>query len=102
MTPPECWCDEPARGQVAADAVAPAHDCRECSAEHCNLVVTLRRCEFGICTREAEIELTLSESLDPVKVCGLHVAPVLGWGVPEPIAPAVRYLSQRTLPDRAA
>lgn len=58
------------------------------------------RCHFGICTREAELELTLSETLDPVLVCSLHVTPVIGWGVPEPIEPRIRYLRSR--PESAA
>lgn len=32
-----CECGRPARGQVAADGVAPAHLCRQCGPEHCKL-----------------------------------------------------------------
>lgn len=98
----ECWCGAAARGPVG-DGEVQAHDCRECSDEHCILVANARRCEFGLCTREAELELTLAETMKPVQVCGLHVAPVLGWGVPEPLEPPrIRYLVQQSLPPAAA
>lgn len=58
------------------------------------------RCHFGICTREAELELTLADDVAPVLVCSIHVAPVLGWGVPEPLEPRLRYLPVR--PESAA
>lgn len=99
----ECWCGGEARGPVGDEGEVPGHECRECSPGHCNLAMMLARCEFGVCTREAELELVLSETLTPVKVCGLHVAPVLGWGVPQPIEPpVVRYLTQGSLPGQAA
>lgn len=97
----ECWCGEPARGQVGpeGDLVDP-HQCGQCSPEHCEHAAIARRCEFGICVREAELELVLAEDL-VVKVCGLHVSPVLGWGVAEPIEPRIRYLATEH-PDQAA
>ena len=51
-------------------------------------------CEFGLCRRPAEIEVVLGEGRgDPLRVCGLHVAPVVSWGVPEPAeALVLRYL----------
>lgn len=100
--PRECWCGAPARGLVGPEIDVPdPHQCGQCGPEHCEHAAIARRCEFGICVREAELELTLSEDLDPVKVCGLHVSPVLGWGVPEPVEPRIRYLSS-TAPDVAA
>lgn len=54
------------------------------------------RCHFGICRREAELEVTISEAIDPVMVCSLHLSPILGWGVPEPVEwPTIRYLPVR-------
>jgi hypothetical protein len=99
-----CWCGEPGRGLVGPEGDVPEqHRCGQCSIEHCEHQAIARRCQFGICVREAELELTLSETLDPVRVCGLHVAPVLGWGVPEPIEPRIRYLAgESAAPDRAA
>lgn len=59
------------------------------------------QCEFGMCRREAELELLLSAALDPVQVCGLHVSPVLSWGIPHPHEPEqIRYLWNR--PESAA
>lgn len=59
------------------------------------------RCQFGICTREAEMEISIGPDVVPVLVCGLHVTPVLMWGVAEPPAdPEIRYL--RTRPESAA
>jgi hypothetical protein len=43
-------------------------------------------CEFGLCQREAELEVRLGTDVVPLLVCGLHVAPVLTWGVPDPFA----------------
>lgn len=104
----ECWCGKRERGWVeaegAGDDLTPPHRCRQCSAEHCEHAAIARRCEFGICVREAEIELVLGEELT-VKVCGLHVSPVLGWGVAEPVEPRIRYLVDRVADaadDRAA
>ena len=91
--PGACWCGKPSRGWCAAEADVPVHNCLECSADHCRLEVLAHGCEFGLCTRRAEIELTLSTTVDPVRVCGLHVAAVLGWGVPDPVVPTVKYLA---------
>jgi hypothetical protein len=59
-------------------------------------------CEFGLCRREAKLELVLSHTAR-VQVCGMHVEVVLGWGVPEPLEPlAVRYLNTWHAADSAA
>lgn len=59
------------------------------------------RCEFGICRREAEVEITTrSKHVASVRVCSIHIAPVLGWGVPELVDGIVRYLPCR--PESAA
>ncbi|GAA1790099.1 hypothetical protein GCM10009795_039750 [Nocardioides hankookensis] len=57
-----------------------------------------RQCEFGLCTRGVELELIFREAPDllAVRVCGLHVSPVLGWGIADPIIPRIRYLDDRT------
>lgn len=88
-----CWCGREPRGWVAAEGDIPMHRCRDCSAEHCEQAAIEHMCQFGLCRREAEVELTVSASIEPLKVCGLHVAPVLGWGVPEAIEPRIRYLA---------
>lgn len=55
-----------------------------------------RGCQFGLCPREAELEVTLGENIAPLLVCGLHVTPVLTWGVPDQVAePVIRVLTQR-------
>lgn len=91
----ECWCGRRARGDVKAEAGVLGHRCGQCGPEHCQHAEWARRCEFRICPREAELELVLSDTVEPVRVCGLHVSAVLGWGVPEPTEPRVRYLASQ-------
>lgn len=62
-------------------------------------------CEFGLCARPAEFEVDVPstarpDSEDTIRVCGLHVTPVVTWGVAEPDSTRVRYLqtSQPPLP----
>lgn len=51
------------------------------------------RCEFGLCRRDAELEVALDAGVEPLLLCGLHVTPVLSWGVPNPLAePRIRAL----------
>lgn len=95
----ECHCGREGRGWVGAEGDVPPHRCRQCGPEHCELAAIARRCEFGVCGREAEVELTwprLEEDGDlSVKVCGIHVSPVLGWGVADPVEYRIRYLHDR-------
>lgn len=62
------------------------------------------QCEFVLCEREAELEVvvpTEAGGIAPLLVCGLHVTPVLTWGVAELVDdPIIRYLSGR--PESAA
>lgn len=59
------------------------------------------RCQFGLCDREAELEVRVKADVEPVLVCGLHVTPLLAWGVAEPAEdPVIRYLANR--PESAA
>lgn len=49
-------------------------------------------CQFGLCRRPAVLEVLVGEGL-PRRVCALHVAPVVSWGVPDPAeAPVLRTL----------
>lgn len=109
----DCHCGKPERGWVAAEGEGetqtPPHRCRQCSIEHCEQAAIARRCEFGVCVREAEVELTWPRPDEDgelaVKVCSIHVSPVLGWGVADPIEYRIRYLlerSDRDVDDRAA
>lgn len=52
------------------------------------------RCQFGLCGRDAELEVTLCADVDAVLVCGLHIGPLLSWGVPDPheIPPIIHFL----------
>lgn len=59
-----------------------------------------RRCQFGICAREAEMEISVRPDVVPVLVCGLHVTPVLTWGVAEPATDPVLRILYR--PESAA
>lgn len=53
-------------------------------------------CEFGLCRREAELEVSVAADVVPLLVCGLHVTPVLTWGVPDPATdPVIRVLAHR-------
>jgi hypothetical protein len=59
------------------------------------------RCQFGICRRDIEFEVTTSPDIVPVLVCGLHVTPVVVWGtMPDAPAPVIRHLGRR--PESAA
>lgn len=40
-----------------------------------------RRCEFALCRSAAEVEIITEAPGDPLRVCRLHVTPVLTWGV---------------------
>lgn len=57
-------------------------------------MTTARGCEFGLCTREAELEL-LFPSLHQVRVCALHLTPVISWGIAAPAEPLILYLANR-------
>lgn len=41
-------------------------------------------CQFGICRRPAEVEIIVRAEVDPLYVCGLHITPILSWGLAEP------------------
>lgn len=48
-------------------------------------------CQFALCSREAELEVVVGAGVEPVLVCGLHVTPVLTWGVADPVRePVIR------------
>lgn len=50
-------------------------------------------CEYALCRRAAEVEvLPGADATAPVRVCGLHLSPVLSWGVVPVGAPVVVYL----------
>lgn len=49
----------------------------------------LSGCEFGLCQRAAELEVAVTVDTVPVLVCGLHLTPLIVWGVAEPTAPPV-------------
>lgn len=65
----------------------------------------VRGCEFALCRREAELEVGWEDGAaaahggghhgdrDVFLVCGLHVTPVLTWGLPRPDRmPTIRHL----------
>jgi hypothetical protein len=53
-------------------------------------------CQFGICRRPAEVEITVRADVDALLVCGLHITPILTWGLAEPHEPElIRPLHQR-------
>lgn len=49
----------------------------------------MNACEFGICRRPAEVEIIVRVGMDPLRVCGLHITPILTWGLAEPHNPEV-------------
>lgn len=57
----------------------------------------MSRCQFGLCLREADFAVTIRGDVDAVLVCGLHVGPLLSWGVPDPHAtePSIIYVPSR-------
>lgn len=59
-------------------------------------------CEFGLCQREAELLVTPSPIVEALKVCGLHVTPVLSWGVIPDANPVIEFLRPRPEAGRAA
>lgn len=55
-------------------------------------------CEFGLCRRPAEIEVSFKgggSGMPPLQVCGLHVSPVVSWGVPATVEHSLRVISQQ-------
>lgn len=46
-------------------------------------------CQFGICGRPAEVEILVRVDVQAVLVCGLHITPILTWGLAEPKEPEV-------------
>lgn len=52
-------------------------------------------CEFGLCRRDAELRVQPSSQVEPLLVCGLHVTPVLSWGVVANDEPVIEYLPTR-------
>ena len=46
-------------------------------------------CQFGICRRPAEVEIVVRAEVDPLLVCGLHITPILSWGLAEPHDPEI-------------
>lgn len=57
-------------------------------------------CEFGLCRRDAELRVQPSPQVEPLLVCGLHVSPVLSWGVIPDADAVIEYLAIR--PESAA
>ena len=54
-------------------------------------------CGYGLCRRPAEIEISFQgggSDMPPLQVCGLHVTPVVSWGVPAPIEHVLRVIAQ--------
>jgi hypothetical protein len=52
-------------------------------------------CQFGLCRREPEVRVVVARDADDLEVlvCGLHVNPLLSWGLPEPLqVPAIQVL----------
>lgn len=57
-------------------------------------------CHFALCERPAELSVAPNTDVAAVLVCGLHVTPVLSWGVVALADPVIEYLhARRTTPD---